>query len=121
MKPPSNSQEKLCSILLLIFQFWIYLCLLEDHTLRDKFLKNLLESSSEMTRNSSDFKESLKSLYVPSLFSRISFSRQQMFIAESKTKLLNKEKSTSDPMRISVKQRQLYLYAKEHEESFSDR
>ncbi|KAI3729556.1 hypothetical protein L6452_18217 [Arctium lappa] len=49
------------------------------------------------------------------------FSRQQMFIAESKTKLLNKEKSTSDLMRISVKQRQLYLYAKEHEESFSDR
>ncbi|KAI3734638.1 hypothetical protein L6452_14112 [Arctium lappa] len=42
-------------------------------------------------------------------------SRQQMFIAESKTKLLNKEKSTSDLMRISVKQRQLYLYAKEHE------
>ncbi|KAI3771391.1 hypothetical protein L6452_02555 [Arctium lappa] len=47
--------------------------------------------------------------------------RQLMFIAESKTKLLNKEKSTSDLMRISVKQRQLYLYAKEHEESFSDR
>ncbi|KAI3757693.1 hypothetical protein L6452_05236 [Arctium lappa] len=43
-----------------------------------------------------------------------------MFIAESKTKLLNKEKSTSDLMRISVKQRQLYLYAKEHEEIFSD-
>ncbi|KAI3757589.1 hypothetical protein L6452_05130 [Arctium lappa] len=33
-----------------------------------------------------------------------------MFLAESKTKLLNKEKSTSDLMRISVNQRQLYLY-----------
>ncbi|KAI3681326.1 hypothetical protein L6452_36117 [Arctium lappa] len=43
-------------------------------------------------------------------------SRQHMFIAESKTKLLNKEKSTSDLMRISVKQRQLYIYAKEHME-----
>ncbi|KAI3748094.1 hypothetical protein L6452_10961 [Arctium lappa] len=40
---------------------------------------------------------------------------KQMFIAESKTKLLNNEKSTSDLMRISVKQRQLYQYAKEHE------
>ncbi|KAI3665328.1 hypothetical protein L6452_43952 [Arctium lappa] len=35
--------------------------------------------------------------------------------AESKMKPLNKEKSTSDLMRISVKKRQLYLYAKEHE------
>ncbi|KAI3729474.1 hypothetical protein L6452_18134 [Arctium lappa] len=43
-------------------------------------------------------------------------SRQQMFIAESKTKPLNKKKSTSDLMRISVKRRRLYLYAKEHEE-----
>ncbi|KAI3733999.1 hypothetical protein L6452_13459 [Arctium lappa] len=43
-------------------------------------------------------------------------SRQHMFIAESKTKLLNKEKSTNDLMRISVKQRQLYIYAKEHKE-----
>ncbi|KAI3684856.1 hypothetical protein L6452_34083 [Arctium lappa] len=42
-------------------------------------------------------------------------SRQHMFIAESKMKLMNKEKSTSDLMRISVKQRQLYLYVKEHE------
>ncbi|KAI3707590.1 hypothetical protein L6452_26216 [Arctium lappa] len=41
---------------------------------------------------------------------------QRMFIAESKTKPLNKDKSTSELMRISVKQRRLYLYAKEHEE-----
>ncbi|KAI3759259.1 hypothetical protein L6452_06941 [Arctium lappa] len=33
-----------------------------------------------------------------------------MFIAKSKTKLLNKDKSTSDMMWISVKQRQLNLY-----------
>ncbi|KAI3669277.1 hypothetical protein L6452_40505 [Arctium lappa] len=37
-------------------------------------------------------------------------------LTESKTKLLNKDKSTSDLMRISVKQRRIYLYAKEHEE-----
>ncbi|KAI3770895.1 hypothetical protein L6452_02043 [Arctium lappa] len=43
-------------------------------------------------------------------------SRQQMFIVESKTKLLNQDKSTSDLMRISVKQRRLYTYAKKPEE-----
>ncbi|KAI3702325.1 hypothetical protein L6452_28059 [Arctium lappa] len=45
----------------------------------------------------------------------ISHNFSSMFIAESKTKLLNNEKSTSDLMRISVKQRQLYQYAKEQE------
>ncbi|KAI3758737.1 hypothetical protein L6452_06308 [Arctium lappa] len=95
----------------------------------------------KMMRNSSNSKEYLKFLFVPSVISRISYAygvtsllllskskksfvknhqnegkEEKKYLTESKTKLLNKDKSTSDLMRISVKQRGLYSYAKKHEE-----
>ncbi|KAI3667160.1 hypothetical protein L6452_42209 [Arctium lappa] len=76
----------------------------------------ICKESLEQRQKGEEIPEYLINPPKPSLDSEVLNSISAMFIAESKTKLLNKDKSTSDLMRISVKQRRIYLYAKEHEE-----
>ncbi|KAI3745847.1 hypothetical protein L6452_08258 [Arctium lappa] len=82
-----------------------------------QFKRKPVSSSSEnvaVIRNETSIKFSREALFGPP--PDLSVLDLSLPPAESKTKPLNKEKSTSDLMRISVKQRQPYLYAKEHEE-----